>query len=102
MGGRINDMSEKIVSICPRCQVGHLQVSHVTFTHLLNGHVLSIPNAPALICDMCEQREYDPLWLAEIKQVTGVLDDFDGDTRLNVRPNFTDLSELPRAQRVKP
>lgn len=44
---------------CVECHMGMMQSKHVTyFTHIQN-ELITVPNFPAWICDVCGRREYD-------------------------------------------
>ncbi|MCY3573470.1 MAG: hypothetical protein OXG92_05750 [Chloroflexi bacterium] len=44
---------------CPRCTVGRCTPQRTTFTDMLQDQLLSIPNVPAHICDVCNLIEFD-------------------------------------------
>ena len=44
---------------CPSCHAGHVSLEHVTYFTWLGGELITVPEFPAWICDMCGQREYD-------------------------------------------
>ena len=44
---------------CPECQAGVLNVEHITYFTWLSGELITVPDFPAWICDMCGRREYD-------------------------------------------
>lgn len=56
-----NDPSdnELLVAYCPECQTGLMTLKHITYFTWLNGELVTAPNFPAWICDMCGRREYD-------------------------------------------
>ena len=52
---------------CLRCTVGRCTPRHTTFAEIYHGHLLSIPNVNAFVCDVChfaefEQATLDALW----------------------------------------
>ena len=54
---------------CPRCTVGRCLPSAATFCDLLGDDLLTVPNMPAFICDVChfaefEQDALEALWHA--------------------------------------
>jgi len=61
--------------LCPECQAGLLHIRYITYFTWLNEELITVPNFPALICDVCGKREYDPRaikWLnALLKPETG-------------------------------
>jgi len=44
---------------CKECQAGILHVRYVTYFTWLNEELVSVPNFPAWVCDVCGRREYD-------------------------------------------
>jgi hypothetical protein len=34
-----------------------------------DGHIVSIPNFPAWVCDLCGRREYDPQALSQLQLI---------------------------------
>jgi len=51
---------------CPECHSGILRLQYITYFTWLYGELITVPNFPAWICDICGKREYDPkaiLWL---------------------------------------
>ena len=52
--------TEDIRRLCPECQTGVLRVQHLTYFTWLNDELITVPNFPALVCDVCGWREYDP------------------------------------------
>ena len=41
------------------CQTGILQLQHLTYFTWLNDELITVPNFPAWVCDVCGRREYD-------------------------------------------
>ena len=66
---------ETPVAPCPECQTGMLHLQHLTYFTWLSDELISVPNFPAWVCDLCGRREYDPRaikWLNTIlKPETG-------------------------------
>ena len=60
---------------CPECQRGVLHLRHLTYFTWLSEELVTVPNFPAWVCDMCGLREYDPhaiKWLKTLlNQETG-------------------------------
>jgi YgiT-type zinc finger domain-containing protein len=44
---------------CNECQAGVLSLRYVTYLTWLGEEMITVPNFPAWICDMCGRREYD-------------------------------------------
>jgi YgiT-type zinc finger domain-containing protein len=54
---------------CNECQAGVMHLDHVTYFTWLNEELVTVPNFPAWVCDVCGRREYDARalsWLAAI------------------------------------
>lgn len=44
---------------CNECQAGMMQVRYITYFTWLGEELVTVPNFPAWICDVCGRREYD-------------------------------------------
>lgn len=44
---------------CTECSSGLMHLRFITYFTWLNEELLSVPNFPSWICDMCGRREYD-------------------------------------------
>ncbi|MFC1879692.1 YgiT-type zinc finger protein [Chloroflexota bacterium] len=44
---------------CTECQTGVLHLQYLTYFTWLNGELITVPNFPAWVCDVCGRREYD-------------------------------------------
>ena len=44
---------------CNHCQAGMMQVRYITYFTWLGEELITVPNFPAWICDVCGRREYD-------------------------------------------
>jgi YgiT-type zinc finger domain-containing protein len=54
---------------CPECQTGLMHLKHITYFTWLNEELITVPNFPAWVCDLCGRREYDHqaiIWLNTI------------------------------------
>ena len=45
---------------CPECLAGVMHMEAVTYFTWLNNELITVPNFPAWVCDMCGRREFDP------------------------------------------
>lgn len=45
--------------ICTECQSGVVRLRYLTYFTYLGGELVTVPNFPAWVCDVCGQREYD-------------------------------------------
>jgi YgiT-type zinc finger domain-containing protein len=44
---------------CNECQAGMMHLRHITYFTWLDEELVTVPNFPAWVCDMCGRREYD-------------------------------------------
>lgn len=52
--------------LCQECGAGAYRLERITYFTWLNDELVTVPNFPAWVCDVCGRREYDPraiLWL---------------------------------------
>ena len=45
--------------LCSECQTGVLHMEYITYFTWLNEELVTVPNFPAWVCDVCGRREYD-------------------------------------------
>jgi hypothetical protein len=54
---------------CNECQAGMMHLQHITYFTWLDEELVTVPNFPAWVFDMCGRREYDSRaisWLVTI------------------------------------
>lgn len=44
---------------CNECPAGNMHIRHITYFTWLGEELITVPNFPAWVCDMCGKREYD-------------------------------------------
>lgn len=44
---------------CTQCAAGVMRLRFVTYFTWLDGELVTVPNFPAWVCDICGYREYD-------------------------------------------
>jgi YgiT-type zinc finger domain-containing protein len=44
---------------CNECQAGVMHLQHMTYFTWLGEELVTVPNFPAWVCDVCGRREYD-------------------------------------------
>lgn len=44
---------------CNECQAGVMRLKFVTYFTWLEDELITVPNFPAWVCDVCGRREYD-------------------------------------------
>ena len=54
-------MSEEVPQAfpCNECQAGIMRLQYITYFTWLGEELITVPNFPAWVCDMCGRREYD-------------------------------------------
>jgi YgiT-type zinc finger domain-containing protein len=57
--------------ICPVCHMGHLDLKLTTYVRQYGETLISVPNTPAWVCDVCHERQYDPLSIQRIETLVG-------------------------------
>jgi YgiT-type zinc finger domain-containing protein len=45
--------------VCVECHLGIMQVKHVTYFTHIQQDLITVPNFPAWMCDVCGRCEYD-------------------------------------------
>ena len=45
--------------LCTECQTGVMSLEYITYFTWLNEELVTVPNFPAWVCDVCGRREYD-------------------------------------------
>jgi len=55
-------MTEESVNTnpCSECQAGVMHLRHITYFTWLDEELVTVPNFPAWVCDVCGRRVYDP------------------------------------------
>jgi YgiT-type zinc finger domain-containing protein len=56
---KANASASAFQSVCPECQTGVLRLEYLTYFTWLNDDLVTVPNFPAWVCDICGRREYD-------------------------------------------
>jgi YgiT-type zinc finger domain-containing protein len=62
----MDEISEPRLIPCNECQAGVMHKRHVTYFTWLGEELITVPNFPAWVCDVCGKREYDrqaEIWL---------------------------------------
>lgn len=55
-----DDHKKESAHQCPECLAGVMHMEAVTYFTWLNTELVTVPNFPAWVCDMCGRREFDP------------------------------------------
>jgi YgiT-type zinc finger domain-containing protein len=54
---------------CSECSVGLMHPAQVAYFTWLGEELISVPDFPAWVCDMCGKREYDTQALRQLSQL---------------------------------
>jgi len=49
----------KYQNLCSECQTGVLRLQYLTYFTWLHEELITVPNFPAWVCDVCGRRAYD-------------------------------------------
>ena len=55
----LDDFSQDYSRICPECHTGVFRLEYLTYFTWLNDELITVPNFPSWVCDVCGKREYD-------------------------------------------
>jgi YgiT-type zinc finger domain-containing protein len=55
---------QDLVTTCKRCSTGVMQLSYITHFIWLKEDLITVPNFPAWVCDICGRRRFDPRAIA--------------------------------------
>ncbi len=80
--------------LCPMCQMGRLHLRLVTYVHVYNATLVSVPNMPAWECDFCHAVEYDAESLQRVEALVGQAGPPPNRHRIRPKPS---LRAKPRA-----
>jgi YgiT-type zinc finger domain-containing protein len=53
------DEQSEYTHICPECHTGFFHLEYLTYFTWLNDELITVPNFPSWVCDVCGKREYD-------------------------------------------
>jgi YgiT-type zinc finger domain-containing protein len=53
------DEQSEYSRICPECHTGFFRLEYLTYFTWLNDELITVPNFPSWVCDVCGKREYD-------------------------------------------
>lgn len=76
---------------CLNCQGGRKQMQSVTLMTWLGNDLITVPNFPAWICDICGHRNYDNHALAQLSML------LNPDAGTPVQPGLQPLDKKPPA-----
>ncbi len=62
-------ISEKLTRNCSQCQIGHQHLKLVTLITWIGDDMITVPDFPAWVCDLCGSRLYDRRAIAQLSLV---------------------------------
>jgi YgiT-type zinc finger domain-containing protein len=62
----MNNSSDRTTIPCSECQAGQMHRNYVTYFTWLGDELITVPDFPAWVCDVCGRREYDPYALNQL------------------------------------
>ena len=77
---------------CNECPAGVMHLHHITYFTWLGQELITVPNFPAWVCDMCGKREYDE---QAISWLTMLLNPNAGKPTRRVKPPRRPASRTP-------
>ncbi len=62
----MNHSSDRTTIPCTECQAGQMHRNYVAYFTWLGDELITVPDFPAWVCDVCGRREYDPYALNQL------------------------------------
>lgn len=84
---------------CRDCQAGQLHRRYLTYFAWLGEELITVPDFPSWVCDVCGRREYDPM---AITQLTTILSPHAGTTPRRKRRPGKRMSPRRKSSRTNP
>lgn len=88
-------MNDQPFFVCPQCQIGHLTEANRTYVLVHRGMIVSVPDVPALTCDVCGLQEFEPETIIRLEALLRQSDQTRGRKRLVKRLKAPDSGKLP-------
>src|SRR5664279_1521836 len=79
----MSENHETVAFACNECQAGMMRLRFITYFTWLDDELVTVPNFPAWVCDVCGKREYDE---RAVNWLTTLLSPNAGQTTINPRP----------------
>lgn len=61
----MDDKTEKVIS-CFECSAGKMKKKLVTYMTTMGDELISVPDFPAWVCDMCGAQSYDTIAMRQL------------------------------------
>ncbi len=87
---------------CPACQIGYCQPGKGTYLRLVNGTLVSAPDMPLWICDVCDYQEFDRDAVLRVEALLGQPDHSSGTGRTSPKIQSPEAPDAPAPRRAKP
>ena len=81
---------------CNECQAGMMRLQFITYFTWLDDELVTVPNFPAWVCDVCGKREYDE---RAVNWLTTLLSPNAGQTTISHNPRRRVPPAKPRQPR---
>jgi YgiT-type zinc finger domain-containing protein len=94
-------MSELSSYPCPYCEIGQCQPSRATYTTIYKGALLTVPDMPVAMCDICGYQEFDRTAIMRLESLLGQGDTPAENSRPGARPAALDKPDHTRTRRPK-
>lgn len=91
-----DDASKEQRYACPECHGGNVSIQHVAYYTWVSGELITVPDFPAWICDMCGMREYDQRALSWLNIILSP------DTGRKQQPLLKQKPRLPKSPSIQP
>jgi YgiT-type zinc finger domain-containing protein len=59
-GSKGEDGHPETAITCRRCSAGVMRLRYITHITWMNEELITVPNFPAWVCDICGRRRFDP------------------------------------------
>lgn len=91
----MSDSNQMTIIPCTECQAGHMHRQFLTYFTWLADELITVPDFPAWVCDVCGRREYD---LGALNQLNLLLNSNAGKPTQRKRraPRATENKKSPR------
>ena len=86
---------DSVAFTCNECQAGMMRLQFITYFTWLDEELVTVPNFPAWVCDVCGKREYDE---RAVNWLTTLLSPNAGQTTIHSRLRRS----VPPAKRGQP
>ena len=78
----MNQPQDPTTFACNECQAGMMRLQFITYFTWLDEELVTVPNFPAWVCDVCGKREYDE---RAVNWLTTLLSPNAGQTTIHAR-----------------